>query len=267
MPLSEPAPAKINLALHVRGDLPDRRRRIETLFAFCEHGDEVSVEHADEIELRVEGRDAGELSSNDNLIVRAAYALRSASGINKGALLGLRKRLPVAAGLGGGSADAAAALRLLVKLWNIDPALAGQVAPKIGSDVPACLISATSLGTGAGDQLTVVHIPELVHRPVLLVNPNAKLGTAEVFARWDGRDRGPLTDWRHARNDLEGPAISLLPVIGDVLEWLQAQPGADFVRMSGSGATCFALFGSEGERDAAAAACPSEWWHLATFLR
>ncbi|HVF36867.1 MAG TPA: 4-(cytidine 5'-diphospho)-2-C-methyl-D-erythritol kinase, partial [Sphingomicrobium sp.] len=237
--LAERAPAKLNLALHVRGDLPDRRRRIETLFVFCEDGDELSGEESEDIELTVEGREAPELSSAENLVVRAAYALRQASGVEKGARLFLRKRLPLASGLGGGSADAAAALRLLVRLWKIEPSLAGEVAPKIGSDVPACLISQTSLGTGAGDQLTVVHLPELARKPVLLVNPSIKLGTAEVFGRWDGVDRGPLKDWRNGRNDLEAPAISLVPEIGDVLDWL-GRTGAEFVRMSGSGATCFA---------------------------
>jgi 4-diphosphocytidyl-2-C-methyl-D-erythritol kinase len=264
---AEAAPAKLNLALHVRGELPDRRRRIETLFVFCVDGDELSVEHAQDIELSIEGREAADLSSTDNLIIRAAYALRAASGTRQGAYLRLRKKLPLAAGLGGGSADAAAALRLLVKLWGVDPAFAGQVAPKIGSDVPACLISTTCRGEGAGDELTVVHLPELAGKPVLLVNPGKQLGTAEVFERWDRLDRGPLSDWRHGRNDLEAPAISLVPEIADVLAWLRGQAGAQLARMSGSGATCFALFADEAARDAAAAAVPQPWWHLATRLR
>jgi 4-diphosphocytidyl-2-C-methyl-D-erythritol kinase len=267
MRLAEPAPAKLNLALHVRGELPDRRRRIETLFAFCADGDQLEVEEAEDIELTVEGRGAAELSSPDNLVVRAAYALRAVSGVKNGAHLKLHKKLPLASGLGGGSADAAAALRLLVRLWGIDPSFAGQVAPRIGSDVPACLISVTCLGHGAGDELTIVHSPELVGKPVLLVNPGAKLGTAEVFERWDRIDRGPLGDWRHGRNDLEAPAIDLQPAIGDVLDWLRQQAGANFVRMSGSGATCFALFDDEAARDAAAAACPPNWWNLASNLR
>jgi len=99
------------------------------------------------------------------------------------------------------------------------------------------------------------------------VNPRVPLSTADVFARWDGVDHGPLENWREGRNDLEAPAIALAPQIGAVLGWLSAQPGASFVRMSGSGATCFALFENEEERDSAADAVPREWWRLATFLR
>jgi 4-diphosphocytidyl-2-C-methyl-D-erythritol kinase len=122
-------------------------------------------------------------------------------------------------------------------------------------------------GEGAGDALTPIALPELSGTPVLLVNPRVPLSTAEVFAAWDGEDRGPLDDWRDGRNDLEAPAIVLVPQIGLVLAWLSAQAGANLVRMSGSGATCFALFDSEGSRDAAADAVPREWWRLATFLR
>jgi 4-diphosphocytidyl-2-C-methyl-D-erythritol kinase len=152
-------------------------------------------------------------------------------------------------------------------LWRIDPKYAEQVAPALGSDVPACLLSLPTRGEGAGDRLTRVGLPELSGKPVLLVNPRVSLSTADVFARWDGEDRGPLADWRAGRNDLEQPAIALVPQIGSVLAWLGVQPGAEFVRMSGSGATCFALFDSEEARDAAADAVPREWWRLATFLR
>jgi 4-diphosphocytidyl-2-C-methyl-D-erythritol kinase len=102
---------------------------------------------------------------------------------------------------------------------------------------------------------------------VLLINPLVPLSTGEVFGRWDGEDRGPLSDWRDGRNDLEAPAVSLVPEIGEVLNWLLAQRGAAFVRMSGSGATCFALFDHESARDEAASAVPERWWHLATYLR
>jgi 4-diphosphocytidyl-2-C-methyl-D-erythritol kinase len=99
------------------------------------------------------------------------------------------------------------------------------------------------------------------------MNPGVALSTRDVFAAWDGVDQGPLVDWREGRNDLEAPARLLVPAIGDVLDWLKERKGANFVRMSGSGATCFALFDSEEARDVAAATCPVEWWHLATFLR
>ena len=110
-------------------------------------------------------------------------------------------------------------------------------------------------------------LPELSGTSVLLVNPRVALSTAEVFARWDGEDRGALDDWHEGGNDLEAPAIALVPQIGAVLAWLAAQAGATFVRMSGSGATCFALFESEEARDSAADAVPREWWRLATYLR
>lgn len=264
--ISEPAPAKLNLALHVRGKLPDGRHAIETLFAFCTDGDVISGEVAEDITLEVGGPFAEDLSGK-NLVETAAQQLRASPGSTQGAALRLTKNLPVASGIGGGSADAGAALRLLTRLWNLDPGHASAVAPALGSDVPACLLSMTARGDGAGDELVLVDDPTIAGTPVLLVNPRVPLSTASVFANWDGIDRGPLGAWRDGRNDLEAPACAVVPAIGDVLEWLAAQPGADFVRMSGSGATCFALFDTEAARDVAAAACPASWWHLASFLR
>jgi len=266
MLLSEPAPAKLNLALHVRGKLPDGRHSIETLFAFCTDGDVVAGELANDVTLAVSGPFAAELSS-DNLVLEAAYALQQAAGVGQGGALHLVKNLPVASGIGGGSADAAAALRLLTRLWGIDPAHASAVAPGLGADVPACLLSLTARGDGAGDRLELIDDPAIAGTPVLLVNPLQPLSTGAVFARWDGIDQGPLGEWREGRNDLEAPARTLVPAIGDILDWLHTQPGATFVRMSGSGATCFALFTDEAARDAAAEACPENWWRLATFLR
>jgi 4-diphosphocytidyl-2-C-methyl-D-erythritol kinase len=268
--ISEPAPAKLNLALHVRGKLPDGRHAIETLFAFCTDGDIVHADHDEHFDLRIIGPMGDGLDSGqDNLVMRAAAVLRARRPmmLDGGASLTLDKRLPVASGIGGGSADAAATLRLLTRLWNMDPAHASEIAPTLGADVPACLLSMTARGDGAGDALTLVDDKRISGAPVLLVNPRIALSTAAVFAAWDGEDRGPLGDWREGRNDLEAPARALIPAIGEIINWLAAQPGANFVRMSGSGATCFALFDSEEDRDAAAAACPSMWWHLATHLR
>ena len=272
--ISEPAPAKLNLALHVRGKLPDGRHAIETLFAFCTDGDRLdgSFEPSDAEEgglvLIPAGPFGGDLSGI-NLIEIAWEELRVRVGAasHGWVRITLTKNLPVASGIGGGSADAAAALRLLTRLWGSDPAHAAAVAPGIGADVPACLLSMSARGTGAGDALTLVDDPSVAGTPVLLVNPRIALSTAKVFAAWDGGDRGPLGDWREGRNDLEVPARALVPAISDVIAWLAALPGANFVRMSGSGATCFALFDSEDDRDAAASACPSTWWHLATYLR
>lgn len=267
-PIREIAPAKLNLALHVRGQLPDGRHAIETVFAFCTDGDRLSAEPADALSLSASGpfgRDLGK--SEDNLILKAARALARAADVTGGAALALDKQLPVASGLGGGSADAGAALRVLTGIWRTDPKIAEAVALTLGSDVPACLLSMPMRGEGAGDQLTPIDPSALSGTPVLLVNPRVPLATADVFARWDGIDRGPLDDWRQGRNDLEAGAAALVPQIEAVLAWLGTRPGATFVRMSGSGATCFGLFAAESARDAAAEAVPREWWRLATYLR
>ncbi|MCY7280637.1 MAG: 4-(cytidine 5'-diphospho)-2-C-methyl-D-erythritol kinase [Sphingomonas bacterium] len=266
MIITEPAPAKLNLALHVRGRMPDGRHSLETLFAFCTDGDRVEGEAAADVTLDVIGPFAEALGPN-NLVLTAAHALRDSAGVDRGAALRLVKNLPVASGIGGGSADAAAALRLLTRLWSIDPAFATAVAPALGADVPACLLSLTARGEGAGDKLELVDDPDIAGTPVLLVNSLEPLSTAAVFSAWDGIDHGPLGAWRDGRNDLETPARELVPAIGDVLDWLGALPKSTFVRMSGSGATCFALFDNEPTRDAAAEACPGQWWRLATFLR
>ena len=265
----EIAPAKVNLALHVRGRLPDGRHAIETIFAFSIDGDRLTGEEAGELELTIEGPFADQLfdSEDENLVIRAAIELAGDAQVECVARLRLEKRLPVAAGLGGGSADAAAALRLLTAMWGVDPAHASAIAPRLGADVPACLLSMTSRGDGAGDELQLVDDPSIAGTPVLLVNPGAPLSTGDVFQRWDGVDRGPLGDWRDGRNDLEAPATALVPEIAKVLDWLRKQPGAEFVRMSGSGATCFALFSDEAARDGAAAEVPDQWWRLATALR
>ena len=267
MLLREPAPAKINLALHVRRRREDGRHDLETLFAFCTDGDFVSAEAADDLTLSIEGPFAPGLEADDgNLVLRAARALADASATTAGARLTLVKNLPVASGIGGGSADAGATLRLLTRLWGIDPAHAVDVAPGLGSDVPACLLSLTARGEGAGDALELIDAG-VSGMPILLVNPREALSTAAVFAGWDGVDRGALGDWREGRNDLEAPARKRVPVIGEVLDWLGAQPDVTLARMSGSGATCFALFADEAARDQAAAACPAKWWHLASVLR
>jgi 4-diphosphocytidyl-2-C-methyl-D-erythritol kinase len=265
-PAREIAPAKLNLALHVRGKLPDGRHAIETVFAFCIDGDRLSALPAQELSLEVAGP-FGKNIEGENLALEAARRLAESAGVTNGAALTLDKRLPVASGIGGGSADAAAALRLLTSLWNIPPRHAEEVAPGLGSDVPACLLSLPVRGEGAGDQLSPISLSDVSGVPVLLVNPRVPLSTAQVFARWDGEDRGPLGDWREGRNDLEPLATALVPQVGSVLAWLSAQDGANVVRMSGSGATCFALFDSEDARDAAEEAVPREWWRLATFLR
>jgi 4-diphosphocytidyl-2-C-methyl-D-erythritol kinase len=265
--LCERAYAKLNLALHVRGRRPDGRHEIETVFVFCEDGDELTAEPSahSRFELHLSGESASDLGT-ENLVSDAWLDLKRAADIDQGVHFTLDKKLPVASGLGGGSADAAAALRLLTRLWEIDPSLAQGIAPGLGSDVPACLLSQSCRARGAGDKLDPVDLA-LTGTPALLVNPRVPLSTGEVFAAWDRVDRGPLGDWREGRNDLETVAIRLVPEVAHLLKWLHGQDGANFARMSGSGATCFALFDSVEARDAAANACPAHWWHLATRLR
>jgi 4-diphosphocytidyl-2-C-methyl-D-erythritol kinase len=255
--MQEIAYAKVNLALRVRGRRPDGYHELDTLFAFAEHGDILSVAAGEGLSLRVAGDFADRLADpEDNLVLRAARLL----GEGRGAALTLDKRLPVAAGIGGGSADAAAALRLLVRWWGLglgEPELLA-LAARLGADVPACLVSRTVRGTAKGDVLEPARTPH-GGKPLLLVNPGVPVATADVFRRWRGLPSGG--------NDLEPPALEIAPEIGDVLEALRSSDEASLVAMSGSGATCFAIFETEAARDRAERALPERWWRLASRLR
>lgn len=275
MPLTETAYAKINLALHVRGRREDGYHELETLFAFAADGDVLAAGPNDSLTLSITGPFAKGLEADEgNLVLCAAKALQVASGTSQGASIRLDKRLPIASGIGGGSADAAAALRLLSKLWNIelpDEQLL-TIATELGADVPACLRSETVFGSGIGEQLTPFQTDSISGVPILLVNPLKPCPTSPVFKSWDGIDRGALDkqNWRDSRNDLEAPAIALVPEISDVLTMLKAQAGATLVRMSGSGATCFGLFETETARDVATNTIRAQqpgWWQLPTVLR
>ena len=275
MIITETAYAKINLALHIRGKNPDGYHDLESVFAFAQDGDILDATPADGLTLRVTGPfSAGLCTDSDNLVMRAAVALRAIYPSVPGASLHLDKRLPVASGIGGGSADAAAALRLLARLWDIDAGSAevAGIARNLGADVPACLTSHTRYGKGRGDQLSRVTIVGISRRPVLLVNPRIALSTAAVFAQWDGVDHGALDplDYHVARNDLTAPAIRIVPEIDDILLLLNSLCGVRFARMSGSGATCFALFETVAARNNGAKivqqAMPHAWC-LASELR
>lgn len=272
----ETAPAKLNLALHVRARRPDGYHDIETLFAFVTDGDELRVEIADTPRLTITGPFGATLEGEgDNLVTRAVTAFsRDVAAISPLAIE-LVKRLPVASGIGGGSADAAAALRACARLSDVaidDPRLIA-VADALGSDVPACLLGRSAIGSRRGEALRP--IAGLAGTPVLLVNPGVAVTTGPVFDRWDGIDRGPLPDgdaWtiaRDGRNDLAVPAKLVATVIGEVIDALDALDGTTLVRMSGSGATCFALFDDAVARDRAGlfvrAAYPG-WWCLETEL-
>jgi 4-diphosphocytidyl-2-C-methyl-D-erythritol kinase len=272
--MEEIAYAKINLALHVLGREADGYHRLDTVFAFAEDGDRLTAEPAEGLGLTVEGPFAQALAGEgDNLVLRAARMLSERYGVRAGAALVLDKRLPVASGIGGGSADAAAALRLLTRMWGLEAReddLLG-IAASLGADVPACVASRTARGAGRGDRLTAMTDTSLEGTPLLLVNPGVAVSTADVFARWGGAGSGPLpTDLLAGRNDLEAPAIGAAPVIAEVLEALRFAGGARVVRMSGSGATCFGLYPDEDARDAAAARIAAShpgWWQLSSRLR
>jgi 4-diphosphocytidyl-2-C-methyl-D-erythritol kinase len=272
--MEETAYAKVNLALHVRGREPDGYHRIETLFAFCEDGDRLVAEPAEALTLDVVGPFAAALAGEaDNLVLRAARRLAEQAGVRAGARLTLEKKLPVASGIGGGSADAAAALRLLDRFWNVGAGEADllAVARGLGADVPACLLSRTLRGEGRGDRLSEAHLPEVGGTPVLLVNPGVGVATRDVFAKWGGGDGGPLPrDWTLAGNDLEAPARALAPEVGAVLVALRDAGEARLARMSGSGATCFAVYEREAARGWAAAAIGARhpaWWRLESRFR
>lgn len=273
--------AKINLALHVRGRRADGYHEIETLFAFVDGGDAITAEFADEDALAIDGEFGEGLSAGgDNLVMKVLALLRGRYGADRVPLLAvtLTKRLPVAAGIGGGSADAAAMARLIRKhfLPELGDATLARLVSPLGADIAACVASMTCLGVGVGEELSPVPGLSLGGTPVLLVNPRLPVATGPVFAAWDGIDRGALftgADARAgllgARNDLQRAAIAQCPAITDILLELGAlRPW--LARMSGSGATCFALFDSAAERDAAAATLAErhpDWWTMAGVLR
>lgn len=263
----ETAFAKINLALHVRRRREDGYHELETVFAFVDAGDLVSVTPAGRDSLRVLGEFAGTLDNPfDNIVMQALSALPR----QQGWAVTLEKNLPVAAGLGGGSADAGALFRLVERSQGL-PGDWQVRAAKLGADVPACVLSRACIGRGTGTELTEVP-NDLAGMACLLVNPRVPLSTGPVFKAWDGVDLGALpegdlrTVMLEGRNDLEVPALGLCPVIGDVLSALRAT-GPVLARMSGSGATCFALYDDMAQRDAAQATMPADWWTLAGALR
>jgi len=279
--LHETGWAKINLALHIRARRADGYHEIETLFAFVDDGDAIEAKEAAADRLTIDGEFAEGLGSGaDNLVLRVLALLRERYGATRVPPLSIRltKRLPVAAGIGGGSADAAAMARLVrdAFLPEVGDATLARLAGTLGADIAACVASRTCLGVGVGEQLSEVPELRLGGTPLLLVNPRQPVATGPVFAAWDGVDRGPLftgADLRAqlfaSRNDLQRPAVAQCPAIVDVLTELGAlRPW--LARMSGSGATCFALFDAPAERDAAAAILTErypDWWKMTGALR
>ena len=268
--MRETAYAKINLALHVRRRREDGYHELETLFAFVDAGDTLTARTAAQDSLTVTGEFAPNLDDPfGNIVARALTKLPRADGL----ALMLEKNLPVAAGLGGGSADAGAVFRMVRERYGLPDDWAARAA-RLGADVPACVESLACIGRGTGTELSPVE-NDLAGTPVLLGNPRVPLATGPVYAAWDGEDRGALPDGpasaiaREGRNDLEMPAIGLCPEIGEVLRLLEGT-SAFLSRMSGSGATCFALFESDEARDEAHTELGEQepdWWTMRGKLR
>ncbi|WP_367715549.1 4-(cytidine 5'-diphospho)-2-C-methyl-D-erythritol kinase [Nitratireductor sp. GISD-1A_MAKvit] len=276
------APAKVNLALHVTGRRADGFHLLDTLVAFTRHGDLLEVEESAEDTLIVSGHYAAHVPIGEsNLVTRARDLLREVFGGEARApvTLHLEKNLPVASGIGGGSADAAAALRLLARHWEIDIAdrQLAQLGLRLGADIPMCLASRPLIARGIGENLQTLSRFPTLH--LVLVNPNIPLSTPAVFSQLEKRENTALpvlqdlpdtasaAQWLSAaRNDLEAPARLLVPQIAEVLKRL-VQTGAMIARMSGSGATCFGLFPSAPLAERARSSLAEEhpdWFVLAT---
>jgi len=278
------APAKVNLSLRVTGRRADGYHELDSLIAFADFGDRITVAPAPELSLAIEGPFASLLRDEpDNLVLRAARRLAHHAGVPPEARIVLDKRLPVAAGIGGGSADAAATLAALVELWglDLDAAALGGLALALGADVPICLHGRAAFVGGIGE--AIVPAPPLPPAWLVLVNPGTPLSTAAVFQtgpaiateappRWTDAPADAVALARRlaaSANDLEPPARRICPEIDEVLARLVALPGALLARMSGSGATCFGLFATRETADQAAAALATarpDWWVRAARL-
>lgn len=273
--------AKVNLWLNVVGRRADGYHLLDSLVAFVDLADTVEARPHDRLSLEVTGPEGVALAGEaDNLVLKAARLLAERAGVPARASLSLAKRIPVAAGLGGGSADAAATLRALADLWRLalpEDALF-EIAGALGADVPMCLAGRTALAGGIGDRLEPV--PPLPSAAILLVNPRVALLTREVFAA----RRGPFSAarplpprWRDGAelvaalaergNDLADAAMSLQPVVAEVLDVLRHSADVRYAAMTGSGATCFALYDTLAAARRAAASVPEGWWrHAGEFV-
>jgi 4-diphosphocytidyl-2-C-methyl-D-erythritol kinase len=274
------ARAKVNLWLNVVGRRADGYHLLDSLVAFTDLADTLEVAPADGLSLALDGAEAAGIAGDaDNLVLKAARLLADRAGVSPRAALRLTKRIPVAAGLGGGSADAAAALRALVELWRV--AMPEEelfdLAAELGADVPMCLAGRAALASGVGEILRPA--PPLPSCAILLVNPGTPLATPEVFAARRGAfsvarpvpppwpDLAALVAALSARgNDLTDAATSLSPAIADVLEALRRTDGARYAAMSGSGATCFALYDTVEAAGRAAMHLPTGWWRHAGLV-
>lgn len=278
------APAKLNLFLHILGKRADGYHLLESLVAFTEFGDVLRFAEADEISLVLDGPFSAAAGRDNNLVLKAAELLAHEAGIKRGATIHLTKCVPVGAGLGGGSADAAATLKALSTLWNITVAAEDlqRLAVQLGADVPMCLASRPAIARGIGDALHFT--APLPNWGVVLVHPGVALLTKDVYRAYGVLSSTPAPRWpedemtraalltflREARNDLEGAALEICPVVGEVLQALHAMEDAPLlVRMSGSGACCFALYETPEQARIAAKALRvthGDWWITSTRL-
>ncbi|MEM8979427.1 MAG: 4-(cytidine 5'-diphospho)-2-C-methyl-D-erythritol kinase [Pseudomonadota bacterium] len=261
------APAKINLALHIKGQRADGYHLLDSLVAFADVGDSIICERADNMSLEVAGpRSAAVPSDSRNLMWKAA------EGVGAKLAMTLEKRLPAQAGIGGGSSDAATVLRACEALGFSVPA---DLAVSLGADVPVCMLAQGARMRGIGEDITPVAFPEL---NALIVNPGVDVPTGQIFATMQDKNNSPLedlpkTDWlswlARQRNDMQTAAIAHAPIIGELLEVLKCKKGVQVARMSGSGATCFALFEQFSEAEDAAQKLQerySDWWVVASKL-
>lgn len=275
------APAKLNLYLHVTGRRPDGFHLLDSLVAFASVGDEVSAASPAEPRLTIDGPFAKDLTGDprDNLVWRAAAMLAERLGRRADVAIRLTKNLPVASGIGGGSSDAAACLKALAELWRCDPTMLNAIASALGSDVPACLAARPVWLGDIGDRIE--DAGTLPRCFVVLVNPRIALPTVSVYRAFTGPfspvSRFPMTadavsfarNLAERNSDLTGAAIGLVPEIGVVLKRLARLDGVLLPRMSGSGATCFALFATKAEAESAANQLSREhprWWIVAAEL-
>lgn len=275
--VAEDAFAKINLALHVTGQRGDGYHLLDMLVTFTRHGDRLRFAAGPSDELTISGRFGADLSTADNLVLKARDLLRQAA-LAQGdhappVHIQLEKNLPIASGIGGGSADAAATLRGLMRLWAIrlPQDILAAIALRLGADVPMCLESRPLIARGIGEEIERIALPSLA---LVLANPLKAVSTPEIFRRLAAKDNAPLDlsggDWNgivaRNRNDLEVPARDLAPEIGEISNLL-IENGASLVRMSGSGATCFGIFEDATAADDAEAALRSmrpDWYFQAT---
>lgn len=282
--VSVDAPAKINLFLHVTGRRDDGYHLLESLVAFTDAGDRITAVPADDLSLSVEGPFAAGLADagKDNLVLRAARALREAGEIRSGARIVLEKNLPVSSGIGGGSTDAAAALRALGVLWKVDLAdrQLADIGIVLGADVPVCLNARTAMMSGVGERID--NVESLPPCAVVLVNALEAVSTPAVFGARNAKFTQPagwespagfdamISALSDRRNDLLAPARIVSPVIGEVLAALEGDAGCAMARLSGSGGTGFGLFADVPRAESAARRIKAEhpdWWCVAATFR